>query len=382
MRYPVVSLLRTGRPSVKTGLRRLYLVLGVASTFLLAACALPMSAFAGWALTNLSFVDASHGWATGESADPSSFAVLKTVDSGASWTVQKSSGAFNGTGLDVQFVDRSRGIWVNSYVYLTTDGGAHWKPLNFPGSWGGGTFVDFASPTSVWIAGTYGSDGTGRCVARSTTGGRRWQTCLSQGTAPGGSPSSLSAPSSSTAYIWSRGLMVTRNGGVTWSRVKTGYPMKKNAWWTIDFPALKTGWAVRSGGSSMLRTTDGGKHWVKQVPAPGLQLNDMDFISKRTGWVVGAAGAVFGTVDGGASWRDFSIPNSGDLISVDFTDALHGWVATAGAWGESNSIYRTVDGGLHWEQASENPTKWRVTRPPTGSSPDGFPGLRLRHIAM
>ncbi len=303
-----------------------------------------------WGLLYLSFVDQTHGWAVGTNADPPKDGLLRTTDGGATWKVQKSTVAFNGTGFDVQFVSRSRGIWVNSYIYSTFNGGLSWRKCSIPGDWGYGSFVDFATPSVVWVAGTYGSDGFGRCVARSTNGGRTWKNRLSVTTSAGRMPTGLSAPSASTAYIWDRGLIVTRNGGATWRRVKTSYGFKRDAWWAIDFPATKVGWALRRDTASFVRTRDGGKRWARQMPGLVQHLTDMDFIDKDHGWVVGAAGSVYRTVDGGANWSFQQVPTSAGLTFVDFVDARHGWVSTDSDWGKRNAVYRTTDGGDTWTQ--------------------------------
>lgn len=316
------------------------------------ACVAAAPASAEMQISDMCFVDASYGWAVAISSDGyGSYAVVRTTDGGETWTTQKSTGAFNGTGLDVDFADRNTGIWVNSFIYRTTDGGRHWKRLRYPSASWGASRVDFATRSRVWLAGTYGSDGGGRCVGRSTNGGRTWRTRMDRRTMPGVAPSSLSAPTGSTAYVWSRGLWVTRNSGATWRRVRTDYAFKKNAWWLVDFPTAKTGWALRWNAASLVRTRDGGRHWTKQMRGLAQKLTDMDFVSARTGWVCGAAGAVYRTRDGGANWQYLKVPTDDKLISVDFCDAQHGWVATDSEWGNWNYIYRTADGGDTWELA-------------------------------
>jgi photosystem II stability/assembly factor-like uncharacterized protein len=48
---------------------------------------------------------------------------------------------------------------------------------------------------------------------------------------------------------------------------------------------------------------DGGQTWTDgntQMPYP---LNGVDFVSARTGWVVGDRGSIYRTEDGGANWQ-------------------------------------------------------------------------------
>lgn len=317
----------------------------------LAVCAAAAPARAEMQLSNLCFVDESYGWATAVSSDGyGSFCVARTTDGGATWRRQKSTAAFNGTGFDVQFVDRKRGIWVNSDVFVTQNGGVTWKRARFSRSFGYASFVDFATSSTAWVAGTYGSDGSGRCVARSTSGGKTWRTRLARARVVMAYPSGFSAPTARTAYLWSRGLWVTNNAGAKWVKVKIRTRFNRNAWWIIDFPTKKTGWALRYDRASLMRTKDGGRGWSKQIPGLNRRLVDLDFIDAQTGWVVGRSGAVYRTRDGGTMWDSLRIPAPEKLISVDFIDAQHGWVATDSEWGSWNTIYRTADGGETWEE--------------------------------
>ena len=340
-------------PRAAGGLAPVVALVAVVAAAGLITCAVAAPASAGTSLANLSFVDASYGWATGTQIGTDGmpyYVVARTTDGGATWTAQKKTAAFNGTGLDVQFVSRTRGIWVNSRVYLTTDGGAHWRRVTFPGAWGGGSVVDFATPSVVYVAGTQGSDGTGRSVARSGNGGRTWRTQLSQPRARGASPSALSAPTATTAYIWSHGLWATRNGGASWARVATDRAFKLNAWWQLDFPKADIGWLLRYDNRALYKTRDGGRHWAPQMASVRQHFFALDFVNGRAGWVTGAAGAVYRTLDGGATWSYQQTPTSEDLTSVDFIDYKHGWVAAEGVWGEDNALFRTADGGATWKQ--------------------------------
>jgi photosystem II stability/assembly factor-like uncharacterized protein len=68
-----------------------------------------------------------------------------------------------------------------------------------------------------------------------------------------------------------------------------------------------------------------------------------------TGWVVGNAGAIFQTGDGGRRWIDHTLPcirtctKLTDLLRVRFTDMQTGWIV-----GERGMLYRTTNSGFTW----------------------------------
>ena len=76
----------------------------------------------------------------------------------------------------------------------------------------------------------------------------------------------------------------------------------------------------------------------------GNELN-FNFPSARVGYIVGLAGTLKKTVDGGANWATLTPPTSQDLWGVDFITPETGIVV-----GVSGRIYRTSDGGNNWTQ--------------------------------
>ena len=83
-------------------------------------------------------------------------------------------------------------------------------------------------------------------------------------------------------------------------------------------------------------------------------LFDVYFSDPSTGWVVGNAGAIYQTTNGGNQWIDRTLPCAltctklTDLLRVRFTDPQHGWIV-----GERGMVYRTIDSGFTWiEQGS------------------------------
>jgi photosystem II stability/assembly factor-like uncharacterized protein len=116
------------------------------------------------------------------------------------------------------------------------------------------------------------------------------------------------------------------------------------------------GWAVGEvadgGGSLVQRTTDGGRTWeVLYADGAGFPLTDVCFTDDIHGWAVSSSGTLVGfiiaTTDGGRTWAEQY--GAGPLLSVDFSDALHG---TVEGW-DGDSPQRpitltTSDGGRTW----------------------------------
>ena len=98
-------------------------------------------------------------------------------------------------------------------------------------------------------------------------------------------------------------------------------------------------------GTSVWRTTDGGRSWTVVLDglSPGLQgVWSIDPLSPRAAWAIGVLG-IERTVDAGRSWSRVPEPPGLHLVTVDFTTSNLGWgLATNG------TVVRTVDGGETW----------------------------------
>src|SRR5262249_10336708 len=103
-----------------------------------------------------------------------------------------------------------------------------------------------------------------------------------------------------------------------------------------------TGWAA---GSGILRTTDGGEHWTRQLtglrPDPGY--HGISCVSPDIATIVGNSGTILRTVDGGAHWTAQVSGTTGTLRAVSFANANIGTIV-------GESILHTVDGGLTWNR--------------------------------
>lgn len=109
----------------------------------------------------------------------------------------------------------------------------------------------------------------------------------------------------------------------------------------------------------LLRSDDGGRTWIEALGRPGGSFRDVDFVDRRTGWVVGG-GRILRTDDGGASFVDQTdaVELEGPLSEarvVSAADASHAIVVgngrPAGADYARDVVLFTSDGGASWRVA-------------------------------
>ncbi len=144
---------------------------------------------------------------------------------------------------------------------------------------------------------------------------------------------------------------------------------------SIHMVSPLVGWGVSI--RSVLHTSDGGRYWkiMRSLGnAPDGQIAALAARDANRAWVVVPTrsrsssaypgSVVVSTIDGGRTWRS-SRPLRGSSPplesigspSINFVDALHGWVVTtegAGAGSAAHDLYSTVDGGVTWRLIEYN----------------------------
>jgi photosystem II stability/assembly factor-like uncharacterized protein len=174
----------------------------------------------------------------------------------------------------------------------------------------------------------------------------------------------------------------TSSGALSLARVRM---ISATSGWALAMPADGRGLG------HLVRTTDGGTHWVATGLPSNLtspNIDAVDFHDAMQAWVLVVLGAestasrelavVASTADGGRHWSTtpkFAIDGHG--VGIQFIDASHGWVfALPGAGGAigagDTTLYRTVDGGAHW-QAIKAPSEVRGDRTVVAGLPEACP---------
>ncbi|MEO9872624.1 YCF48-related protein [Ekhidna sp.] len=261
-------------------------------------------------LGKVHFADATTAYVAGDDGT-----VLKSTDSGTTWTDLTSSTGITDDFEAVFFVDANTGWAVgdDGIVINTTDGGANWTDQTAnTGTTETLRSIFFLDANNGFVG---GSDGV---------------------------------------------MITTTDGGASWSTQATGLEevttvgMERDGERVYDiyFWNSTNGIAV-AGGGDIITTTDGGTTWALQEDVNGADESwkAIQFTDANTGWVVGSAGFIYKTEDGGASWTAQTSPTT----EADFNDLILLSDNTLIAVGDHNEarditsfVAVTVDGGTTW----------------------------------
>lgn len=119
------------------------------------------------------------------------------------------------------------------------------------------------------------------------------------------------------------------------------------------------GWPSNDSITTIVTSTDTAATWNIIVDSPmAPMLQDLDFTSNTTGYVVGWSGEIRKTVDGGDNWSQITVPgNPGtrNYMACHFFDDMSGIVVGGHETMDSiQTILKTIDGGANWTIASDN----------------------------
>lgn len=234
-----------------------------------------------------------------------------------------------------------------------------WEPVNYKGDI---AFQDvlFVTADRGWVAGVGSPSRGGGVILHTKDGGKTWQTQF-------GDPESSDRAVDQLFFLderrgWARqGTTLLRTtDGETWEAAGTvsGYA----GGYVFISPTV----GIMAGGADIKRTVDGGRSWTTAgkcaatVTVDGLTkqaactVRSLHFPSRRVGYAVGdgyeKAVYLLKTTDGGASWHATTFPAESGGYDVFFTDERRGFVRT-----RSRTIYGTEDGGSSWRPIAGNP---------------------------
>jgi photosystem II stability/assembly factor-like uncharacterized protein len=184
-------------------------------------------------------------------------------------------------------------------------------------------------------------------------GGKTWKAQPSETRA---ALSAISFADHEYGYVVGSGgiVLASSDGGSSWKPRNSG---TKDQLLGVHALNSKKAYAVGAFGT-LIATSDGGVTWQRQelsweklIPSilkeSGLlepNLNAVQFVNEKLGWIVGEFGLVLQTRDAGETWaaQNYGV-NLPQLFAVFFRDEQTGW-----AVGQLGTLMRTVDGGKHW----------------------------------
>jgi photosystem II stability/assembly factor-like uncharacterized protein len=261
-----------------------------------------------------------------------------------------------------------------STIIKTTDGGKNWDVQHHAG--GSGielNSVNFIDAQNGWAAG--GAYESGQNVLLKTSdSGKNWLQVKTDTTLP---YNSVYFVDSDTGFVFGEDgiILRTTNGGNNWDTRSIdnyiGAYLDVFRFLAVTFIDKNTGWVVGYGyyGNEIFKTTDCGRSWQwnEQIITPKdyHSLNDIYFLDKNHGFIVGDVGAFIKTTDGGNTWQYSDLNKDGEYLnfsSVFFTDSLKGWITASSSsineYPYGDLILKTIDGGDNWTIVDSN--KWGV----------------------
>lgn len=240
-------------------------------------------------INRIVFLTSSVGFAVGEEEGT----ILKTTDSGATWTQKRS-----GTPLRSIFFLNSQLGWACGIdtVLFTTDYGETWSSRSVPSIHHAD--ISFRNSQEGWVVGYYQS-----CF-RSTDGGNNWFSVSSP--IAGRSLFGVCFPTSSRGIIiGGEQIALSTNAGSSWISVYNSGGDQLNS---VSFADSLNGWVV--GSYKIVKTTDGGDTWFEQSwPAPQAYLTDVHCSDNEHAWAIGVQ-IFLRTTNGGVT----SVRSSSDLM--------------------------------------------------------------------
>ena len=137
-------------------------------------------------------------------------------------------------------------------------------------------------------------------------------------------------------------ILLSDDEGASWRRARSPDAPLFTA---VAFADAQHGWAVGHD-TTILATADGGETWTKQFSLPSAPgpLLDVLFLDARHGIAIGSYGAFYETTDGGHAWSARKIlPEDRHLNAIVKVEGSRLLIL-----GEAGTILASSDGGANW----------------------------------
>ena len=309
-------------------------------------------------LTGLSFTDERSGWALGRRCHETRcrLALRRTTDGGATWTVANAppepfadhAGA-EGDVRSVVFADERTGYLYGPGLFVTRDGGAHWKRL--PGRVAEVVVRDGYAWTLEYAT-CAGGEPCSPQVGRAPAGFDEFAYGFVAPDSPVRGRASLAVAGRDTAYLVAATggdravVLATSDGGRTWRRHAAPC---RDAHVRLASAAAGDLWVLcgaRPGDVEQAHHTahsrDGGRTWTVRRGDSHGRLDRFVALSPTVAWRAdaGPLSALRVTRDGGVTWQEAPLPAPGIQGRV----RAFGFVGTLGYALFTDAVVTTTDG--------------------------------------
>lgn len=120
---------------------------------------------------------------------------------------------------------------------------------------------------------------------------------------------------------------------------------------SIFFTDINNGFIVGNAGT-LLKTTDGGTTWDLQSLGNTVNLKTISFLDSQNGYIFGPGKTFYKTTDAGNSWQNLSDSIKYSFQAMSFLNLQNG-IAIQSSYNDTAIVYRTTDGGLSWNYLSK-----------------------------
>ncbi|MFI5253082.1 MAG: YCF48-related protein [Bacteroidota bacterium] len=287
------------------------------------------------ALCNVRFTSPSTAYAVGDNGN-----IIKSTDGGTHWSASLNAGGNLNILRDIYFPSANTGVAVgaNGTILHTSDAGVSWVSQQ-SGSAAWLTSVCFTDELNGTVVGQSGCSSNGPTILNTSDGGVTW----AAKTVP--SVSDLNVvrfftPAVGVAAGPAGTIIRTTDGGDTWYNLPsvTGDDLlslhltdqNNGVIFGLDYLYRE----VNSAHLTLLKTTDAGATWMKEV----IQFSSTDdvpvqlsFTDELNGIGINGSGTIFKTSDGGTLWtRGVQIPNIYPFIEYTIATSSSGKIIVAG----------------------------------------------------
>jgi photosystem II stability/assembly factor-like uncharacterized protein len=314
-----------------------------------------------WAVKSLHFADNLTGFVFALDGT-----LLKSKDGGVTWNTIYIAPS-QGSSIQFDFVNDRIAYWAGAYGLMekSLDGGDSWKEIShgafdsaaYEGTYSGLYDVDFADAKAGIAVGGKGTDRHHGIMLRTTNAGGIWDTVPLPSL-----PTLLSVRFRDASFglaVGDSGLVLkSSDGGATWERL--GRASDVAQLYYVRFGLGNNIFAYGRGQGPLLRSTDGGRSWIKILSDPKVVFNSLDIRPTRIGMAAGfrttteaRRACIFRTLDGGDTWQELPLLKHGTDTLQEQLRAVN--VVSPGlafAVDANWNLYRSKDDGSTWDSVS------------------------------